>query len=233
MRDRRSRLAAIALLAASSGAAGWTPVVAQTQILDRGVLLVMRDGDVVGREEFAVRRGTSSATMAGFTLASTAFYPATRPEHTLVSVVEIGPDSFPQSSRFERGNGETFRVATGIGPRRIAVRRVTASGESAREYPARDRALIVDDSVFVVFAVRPPIGGAARRLTMPGELGNAVTVTDLGVGPTTVRGRSVELQHIRLEGAAGGISAWYDAEGRLMKIAWPGRRLTVVREESP
>jgi len=228
-----SRLAAAATIALTAGTAGWSPAAAQTQSLDRGVLLIMRDGEVIGREEFAVRRGTTSATATGLTLASTALYPATRPEHTLVSIIELGPDSFPEASRFERGNGETLRVATGIGPRRIAVRRATERGESAREHPARVRSLIIDDSVFVAFAVRPPAAGPARRLTMTGELGDQVTVTDLGITPTTVRGRSLELRHVRLEGVSGGISAWYDAQGRLMKLTWPGRRLTAVREDLP
>lgn len=231
MRASAVRFAVTAAVALTCGSAA--PAGAQVQSLDRGVFLILRDGETIGREEFAVRRGTTSATAAGFTLASTALYPATRPEHTLVSVIELGPDSFPQSSRFERGNGETFRVATGIGPRRIAVRRATDIGESAREYPARVRSLIIDDSVFVAFAVQPPATGAARRLTMAGELGGDVTVTDHGLASTTVRGRSLELRHIRIEGVSGGISAWYDAQGRLMKLAWPGRRLTAVREDTP
>jgi hypothetical protein len=203
---------------------------AQSQSLDSGVLLVFQGGTLIGREEFAVRRGTTSATLAGFTLASTALYPADRPAHSIVSVIELGPDSLPIAGRFEGANDGMLRVAIGIGPRRIAVRRATANGESAREYPARGRPLILDDSVFVSLAVRPPAAGPAPTLSAAGELGDDVHIRHRGIQPTLLAGERVDLDQVLIETPAGPITAWYDSNGRLVKIDWPSRRITVLRQ---
>jgi hypothetical protein len=206
---------------------------AQTQTIDRGVLLVLRDGEVVGREEFAVRRGTTSATTAGFTVASTALYPADRPDRSLVSVVELGADSFPNAVRFEVGNGDILRVAVGVGPRRITVRRGTATSESAREYPARERPIVLDDSVFAPLAVRPPAGRTGRRLSLHGALGDPLEIVDRGIESTLVDAASVSLQRLSLRFAGESVEAWYDDSGKLMKVDWPNRRIQVIRAPEP
>jgi hypothetical protein len=189
----------------------------------------MRGDEVVGREEFAVRQGTTSARVSGFTVASTALYPADRPDRTLVSVVEMGPDSFPTVVRFEVGNGELLRVAVGVGPRRVTVRRATATSESAREYPARERPIVVDDSVFAPLAIRPPSGRPARSLTMDGTLGESIEVIDRGMESTTVADRRLALDHVTVRSAGESVEVWYDGAGRLMKVEWPRRGIRVVR----
>ena len=146
-------------------------------------------------------------------MASTALYPADRPDRTLVSVVEVGPDSFPSVLRFEIGNGEKLRVAVVVGARRVTVRRATETSESAREYPARERPIVLDDSVFAPLAVRPPSGRAARGITMDGTFGEAVEIVDHVT--------------IRLEGES--VEAWYDGAGRLMMVEWPRRGIRAVR----
>ena len=214
-------------------AAAPNPLSAQAQTVDRGVFLVMRGDEVVGREEFAVRRGTTSATASGFTVASTALYPADRPERTLVSVVEIGPDSLPTVVRFEIGNGETLRVAVVVGARRVTVRRAAGTTESAREFPARERPIVLDDSVFAPLAIRPPSGHTARSLTMDGTLGEAVEVVDRGMESTSVADQRLALDHVTVRLAGESVEAWYDGAGRLMKVEWPRRGIRAVRAPEP
>jgi hypothetical protein len=203
---------------------------AQSQSQDTGVFLIFQNGELIGREEFAVRRGTSSATVAGFTLASTALYPSDRPEHTLVSVIELGPDSLPIASRFERANDDMLRVAIGIGQRRIAVRRATGSGESAREYPVRGRPVVIDDSVFVPLAIRPPETDHAAALSAAGEVGADVQIRHLGSRETLLAGDLVDLDEVQIQTPSGPLTAWYDDRGRLMKVEWPDRRIAVLRQ---
>jgi hypothetical protein len=203
----------------------------QESPLDRGVLLIMRGEEVIGREEFAVRGGGTSASAAAFTIASTALYPADRPAHVLTSVVELGPDSLPTVARLEIGNGETLTVIIGIGPRRITVRRGTATTESAREYPARERPVIIDDSVFAPFAVRLPVTAVPKRaLSLEGSLGNAVEARLRGRAPTRIGPQTLDLESVEIDVGREAITAWYDAAGRLIKLEWPARGLTVIRE---
>lgn len=210
-----------------------TPLQGQQRTVDRGVLAIMRGSDVIGREEFAVHIGTASAAGPGLTVASTAVYPPYRPEKTLTSMVEYAADSFPVVARLDVGDGQPLRVLIGIGPRRITVRRGSATTESAREYPARERTIIVDDSVFAPFAVRPPASGQPRRaLALDGTLGETVSVRYRGTAETRVGDRTASLELVVVTVGSETVSAWYDTTGRLQKLEWPQRGVSVVREEA-
>lgn len=218
------RVAALLALAAA-------PLHGQQRTVDRGVLTITRGGEVIGREEFAVHIGTTAAGGPGLTVASTALYPPYRPERTLTSVVEFAADSLPAVARLEIANGQALRVIIGIGPRRITVRRGSATTESAREYPARGRPIIVDDSVFAAFAVRPPASGQpTQALALDGTLGETAAVSYRGATETRVGERSVSLDLVVVTVGGETVSTWYDADGRLQKVEWPQRGVAAVRE---
>jgi hypothetical protein len=223
-----NRAFVLAALAATALAPGSLP--AQVSEVDRGVLILMRGSETVGREEFVVRRGRGSGIMAGFTIVSTAWYPAERPERSLGSVVELGPDSVPSATRLEAGNGDLKRVLIGLGPRRITVRSATSSGESAREYPVREPHVLVDDSLFSPHAFPPvPRSGAARTLTLEGVRGPLVEIVDHGTATTPVGGTTRQLRHFSIVTSGVERHLWYDSAGRIMKVEEPGRGLTVIR----
>lgn len=210
-----------------------TPLGGQQRTVDRGVLLIMRGGEVIGREEFAVHLGTSAAAGPGYTVASTALYPPYRPQQSLTSVIEFGADSFPVVARLEVGNGQSLQVIAGFGPRRITVRRWSSTTESAREYPARERPFVVDDSVFAPFTVRPPATAQpSRAIALDGTLGETVSIRHRGSTETRVGDRTLTLDLVVITLGSQTVSAWYDASGRLQKLEWPQRGVSVVREEA-
>lgn len=204
----------------------------QVREVDRGMLILMRGAETVGREEFVVRRGRGSGALAGFTVVSTAWYPAERPERSLGSVIELGPDSVPSATRLEAGNGELKRVLIGLGPRRITVRSATSSGESAREYPVREPLVLVDDSLFAAHAFPPmPRNGTARTLTLDGLRGPLVQVTDHGTAPTSVGEATLQLRHLSIVSEGVERHLWYDEEGRIMKVEDPALGLMAIRAQ--
>jgi hypothetical protein len=202
----------------------------QVREVDRGVLLITRGTTLVGREEFVVRRGRGSGTLGGFTVASTAWYPPDRPQPSLASVIEYGADSLPTAARVEATNGDLRRVLISMTPRRITVRVATAEGETAREHPARIPHVFVDDLVFATHALPPARGPAAvRAMTLTGTRGSIAEVVDHGI-ETTQTGRATrELRRITLRMDGTVRHLWYDAEGRLWKVADPGRGLVATR----
>jgi len=205
---------------------------AQVREVDRGMLILMRGSETVGQEEFVVRRGRGSGTLAGFTVVSTAWYPAERPDRSLSSVIELGPDSVPSATRLEAGNGELKRVLIGLGPRRITVRSATSSGESAREYPVREPHVLVDDSLFAPHAFPPvPRNGTARTLSLDGVRGPLVQIVDHGTAPTSVGGTTLQLRHLSIVSSGVERHLWYDDGGRIMKVEDASRGVTAIRAQ--
>lgn len=208
-------------------AAAPAPAAGQGAVLDAGTFLVMRGGAVVGREDFTVRRGRSSAS-DGFTIATSVAYPPTSPRVTLSQVVEVGPDSLPVQVQFDVFGDGQRRVYVRFGPRRITVRVVRPGGESARELPASGRELVADDSVFALYALLP--GPGRFQLIWPRSGGRGVAeVADLGTERTPLTGVAHELRHVVLRLGSEERHLWYDRDGKLMKVELPALGLTAER----
>src|SRR5439155_17542785 len=116
---------------------------AQQRVLDSGTLMISRAGVLIGREEFTIRSGRASGSGDGFTIAATAYYPADRSQASLAITVELAADSEPASFQLNVLDQRQLnvldqrqrRIYAQLGPRRVTVRTLTASGESVREYP--------------------------------------------------------------------------------------------------
>ena len=183
MRSRLRTAALAGLLALVSPLA--TALTAQ-QVLDRGTLVIMQQGRLVGQEEFVVERGRRSGAPDGFTIASVVSYPAEQPTRRLTSVVEFGPDSQPAATLVEAQDGELRRVLIRLGPRRVTVRLVTPSGEAAREYPSAQRHLVLDDSLFAPHAVALPLPpGAGPPLSSPGSADTLIERVPIPLAPAS------------------------------------------------
>ncbi len=120
-----------------------------------------------------------------------------------------------------------------IGPRRVAVRLKTATGESAREYPAGGSVLLADDSVFAYHALPPNLSQpAASGITLRGARRGGAEWTDHGTEPTDVGPDTRALWHLSV--TLGGVTRhlWYDDGGRLVKLSIPTSDLVVLRAES-
>lgn len=200
--------------------------------MDAGAFLILRDGAAVGREEFTVRRGQPAGT--GFTITTTARYPAARPVITLTVALELGPDSLPAALQLDLAGPDARRVYAVIGPRRVTVRNVRPRGEAAREYPGATRSLVVDDSVFALQALLPRAGGGGFTILAPRhdrrETGEA---TWSGTDRTLVGGVVHTLERVTLPFGNGMRHLWYDGTGRLMKVEDLGTGLTAERQEGP
>jgi hypothetical protein len=98
------------------------------------------------------------------------------------------------------------RVVASFGSRRITVRLASDGTEVAREYP-----------------------GGSRTIVEPGASGRrAGTLEDRGQDHLPgVRGGPV--RHMALTSGADVVDLWYDAAGRLLRIAIPGKDLTAER----
>lgn len=209
-------------------AIGTAPAIGQQIAVDRGTLDIRVSGTLVGREEFAIQRGRAGAG-TGFTITSSVVYPADRPTRRLVSVVELDTDSLAAASQFEVSDGDVLRVLMRFGPRRVTVRTLSSTGESAREYPSNAQAIIVDDSAFAALALLPQAVTTARGFPLRGGAGTDVSISDRGAGTVTVHGDRRPAHHITLSVGSQSREIWYGEHGKLLKVEIPDRHLVAER----
>ena len=156
---------------------------------------------------------------------------ASRPTHTIPSLVEIGPDSLPRLAQFGPIPGADLVTLVQFGPRILILKTQRSTGETFREYPGVSRNWVVDDSLLSLYALPPGTDTGTVRLVAP-RSGVRVDfrLTNRGFEDTLVGTRRRSLLHLVLTAATDVRHLWYDESGRLMKVEIPARRLVAVRE---
>ena len=210
------------------------PASSQGRILDEGVLRVRIGRAEVAREEFSVTLGGSSEGRLGYRIAATAFYPPRRTRVVIAPAVDIGADSQPRLVEFEARTADAIRTIAQIGPQRLTIRRFWLGGENFIEHPSSPRALVVDDSVFALYAIPPGLTSGDVLLIAPRtDIRLAARLDNLGRGETVVDGTRYVLLHLVLTAGTDTRHLWYDDDGRLMKVEIPSRGLSAERVASP
>jgi hypothetical protein len=222
MAATRTAAALAALLATTASAA-----TSQARVLDSGSFVILKGGDVVGVEEFQVRRTGADA----FTVSATAHYPAERPTHVVTAVVHLSGDSVVSSARFETQHARQATLAlVTVAGRRITIRIGLPGRESSREYPGTTEPVLLDDSLFGIHALRPPrTGEPVGLLWARAGRRTGGDVTFHGQAETDVGGRRRTLLHVTVRGGEAVRHLWFDEEGRLQKVEAPDVGLTAVR----
>lgn len=214
---------ALLLLTAGSSAA------AQVTTVDRGTFTILRDGAAVGREEFEIRTlpgidGASIEARATVTLDGRAIHPT----------LSARPSGAPLAYRVEvRRGSEVVERATGQATGgRLRIDAQSAGGRSAREFPAGDGLVVLDDAVFhqYYFVARP---GAVTAVAPRRNVQQALRVSAGGDDRVTIGGRAVPATRFTIADPAGERSLWVDAEGRVLRVVVPGLGLTAERDEPP
>ena len=215
---------ALFLLTAASAAS------AQVTTVDRGTFTILRDGAPVGREEFEIRSlpgvdGASVEARATVTLDGRAIHPT----------LSARPSGAPLAYRVEvRRGSEVVERATGqTSGGRLRVDAQTAGGRSAREFPAGDGLVVLDDAVFHQdhFVARP---GAVTAVAPRRNVQQALRVSAGGSDRVRIGGRDVAATRFTIADPAGADrTLWVDGEGRVLKVVVPALGLTAERDEAP
>jgi hypothetical protein len=205
--------------------------------VDEGTLVVREDTVEIAREAFRltpVRTGTGAMR---WTLATTIRYDRARPVVVLDPIVELGPDSGPASLEYTVADPrEPLRILGQLARGRFVVRLLGRHTERAREFPAPQPAVLLDDSVFALY-LPAAWQGRAQPVAVTAIFPRAgrrelVMVQDLGVEPTTLNRDPASLRHITITGGENRlVHLWLGADGRLAKVQIPSRR--VLAERAP
>jgi len=204
-------------------------------LVDQGIFVIARDGNEIGREEFAIRPVTGGRGEGGVQAVAAVRYR----DRELRAALELTREHVPVSYQLDvtTGGRLTQRLTGQFGRGRFSVRLVNASGEVAREFPVPPGAVVIDDDIFVQYYFVPRPRGASDRIPVvrPRQttLANA-EVRDLGMDTVTVAGRGLPAEHYALVlPGEEGREFWYSRSGDLLKIALPGSAITATRLALP
>jgi hypothetical protein len=152
----------------------------------------------------------------------------------MASTIEFGPDSQPTSARLDLNTGDRPSVLVALTPRRVTVRTVTPRGESARQYPALARTLLLDEFLVSQFVLLPSRREGDVAMVDPRTgLRSIVPLRDSGMESVEVRGVERELHHLVLAEGAETRHLWYDETGRLIMVEVPADGITAIRLPKP
>ncbi len=202
--------------------------------IDQGVLVIRRDTLEIGRESFRLT-GAPSRGDTSWTLATTVRFDRGRPIVTLNPVLVVGRDSQPRTLQYAVSDADGARtILAGLNRSRLTVREVSPGAERAREYYVPGPAVVLDDSVFTLYAIAAWRAGP-RPVTVTAIYPRSgrqetLTVVDRGVEATTVNRDPARLRRVSVTGgAAGPVEVWLAPEGTVLKIELPARGLRAER----
>jgi hypothetical protein len=211
-----------------AGLAWQTPV-------DDGVLVIRHDTVTVARETFHVVAGRPGAGTAGWTLSASVRYDLARPVASFAPILELGADTEPRALQFDIDGAQgPSRILGQAGRRRFTLRYLSHAREAARELPAGERTVVVDDSVlsfYVVAAWRATPAGTPLTTLYPRDgRREQRTARDLGTRTVLVRGAPTSLRHVVVEGGADGrVDVWTGPAGRLERVEIPSAGIVAER----
>jgi hypothetical protein len=225
-----SRLLGVALL--GTALLGAPPAPRPTQgFLDQGVFLIARDGNEIGREEYAIRQVAGRRGEGGVLAVATVHYR----DRELKAALELTGDHTPVSYQLDvTSAGRLVQRLTGqFGRGRFAVRIVTPAGEVAREFPVPSGAVVLDDDVFDQYYFVPRANGAPEQVSVVRPRQTSLVAAEVrSLGPDTVvvggHGVAAERYAVTLPGGDRR-EFWFSPAGDLLKAALPAGAITATR----
>jgi hypothetical protein len=208
---------------------------AQNVAVDEGVFRVTLNGEIVGREEFSVRR-VGLGTEARLILRATVELDMPEGRQLMVpGIMATGLRMSVMDYEMKKTGVETSETYVRRADRRFLARIISPRGEEVREYRAGPGSIILDrfvahqhhlllpyleDPASVSLTVLFPETGVQSRMTF-----SFVGDEEVRVGTNLVQGR-----HFRLEGGEASRDLWFDAQSRILRVEIADLGYTAERE---
>ncbi len=228
---------ACALMLAAGALGALAPRFARAQgFLDQGVFVIARDGNEIGREDFAIRATAGRQGVGGVLAVAT----GRLRDREYRAALELTSDYVPLSYQLDvtAGGRITQRLSAQFGRGRCAIRIASSTGEVAREFPIPPVVAVLDDDAFDQFYFVPRASeGETRTVSVvrPGATRVvSATVRPLGSDTVSVGGQTLQARRyaITLPGADER-EFWFSASGDLLKVALPASGITATRLSPP
>jgi hypothetical protein len=207
----------------------------QNVSVDEGAFRIAINGEIVGREDFSIRRvGVGEA--ARIILRATVELDLPEGRRNLVPAMRAGGgDVGVMDYQMKISGSQVSEVYVSRSGSRFLAKVISARGEDVREFRAGPGSVLMDRHVAhqhhlllpfldgpdaVSLTVLAPEEGQQFRMTL-----SSVGEEEVRVGTELVRGR-----HFRLEGEDGSRDIWFDEQGRILRVENANRGYVAERE---
>jgi hypothetical protein len=208
---------------------------AQNVPVDEGAFRVAVNGEVIGREDFSVRR-VGRGNEARLILRATLELDLPAGRRSVTSAMEASGESLAVTAYQMKVTGSrTAEVYVTASGNRFLSKLISPEGEEVREYRAGPGSILLDQHLAhqyhllqpflgrteaVSVSVLAPEAGTQSRMTL-----SMVGEEEVRIGTDLVRGR-----HYRLKGPEETREIWFDEQGRILRVAIPARGYLAERE---
>ena len=190
------------------------------QLVDRGEFRLSVNGVAVGTEEFVIQRsgsGAAQTTLARGTVSLTSGGSIT----THLQVTGPSLSVFRYSVQVSGEGERTVNIAR-IGDR-LQARTVAPWGEELREYRATATTLLLDRGIahhhFLLGGLLDAPPSSVHTVAPLSEAEASLTGLQASTEVINVGGESMEVRKLSFESPTGSREAWFDASGRLVRVA--------------
>jgi hypothetical protein len=203
--------------------------------VDEGAFRLTVNGEVVGREDFSIRR-VGRGSEARLILMGSVEMDLPDGRQSFSPAMEAGGQEMAVTAYQLRVTGaRNVEIYVTRSDRRYMAKVISPEGEEVREFRAGPGSILLDREVahqnylLLPFLDRPdavsltvlsPLAGEQTRMTL-----RMVGEEEVRIGTELVRGR-----HYRLEGGEDSRDVWFDDQGRILKVALPARGYLAERE---
>jgi hypothetical protein len=207
----------------------------QNVSVDEGSFRITINGEIVGREDFSIRR-VGVGEQARIILRATVELDLPEGPRTLAPAMRAaGGDMGVMDYQMKVTGNQVSEVYVSRSGRRFLAKVISARGEDVREFRAGPGSVLLDRDVAHQHHLLTPFldGPAAVSLTvLAPEAGQQLRMTlssvgeeEVRVGTELVRGR-----HFRLEGEDSSRDIWFDEQGRILRVEDSTRGYVAERE---
>ncbi len=212
-----------------------SPARGQNVSLDEATMQVYREGALVGREEFSIRR-VGSGGQARVILRGTVTTDTPDGRLALSPMMDTeGADLLLSGYQIDVSGPQTTAISVTRSGNRFLMRAISSSGERLREFRAGPGSILLDEGVahhyFLLTPYLETSSPVSLTVLVP-RTGNQVRMTLTRVGEEEIRvgDRLVDAQHFRLEGGGDVREVWFDGQERILRVEIPSMEYVAERE---
>lgn len=207
----------------------------QNVMVDENAFRIMIQGEMVGREEFSIRR-VGMGRDARVILRATVEVDLPEGRRNLAPAMEAsGANLAPTAYQLKVSGAQDSEIYVSRSGRRFLAKSLSPQGEQVREFQAGPGSVLLDEFVAHQHYLLVPYldqESAVSVTVLSPQAGEQIGMTLRRVGEEEVRVGTdlVRGIHYRLEGGERSRDIWFDDQGRILRVVIPARNYVAERE---